>query len=247
MFGEYNKISSELYDFTKPIGESIGGDFEYYWNILRNLDGNVLEAGVGTGRLLIPYRRKGMKIDGVDISKEMLEICEDNCKKYNVDYELYHQDLVELNIDKKYGAIIMPTGSFCLINDRKDMKKVLKKFKNHLNKDGRIIIDIILPVDFVEYERKTKIYKLDDRTGIIHTYEALNIDWENQRTYSINRYEKWIDDKLVGEELSEFNINWYGQEEFTLILKEAGFKNIESEWNYGQDGERNTLTFQGFI
>ena len=246
MFGEYNKISSELYNFTKPIGKSIEGDLEYYYDKLKNVKGSILEAGIGTGRLLIPFAEKGLSVDGVDISKDMLDICKKKCEEYNIIADLYLQDLVKLNIDKSYDAIIMPTGSFCLINNREDIKKVLNNFLNHLNNDGFVLIDIILPVDFKENERSTSIYKLDENIGIIYRYEAISIDWVNQITYSINNYEKWENDKFVGSELSEFNISWYGCEEFTYILKEIGFKDISYTWDYDKDGNKSTITFQGY-
>jgi hypothetical protein len=49
MFNEYGKLSTMLYEHTKPIGYSINGDIEYYSEKLKNLSGRVLEAGVGTG------------------------------------------------------------------------------------------------------------------------------------------------------------------------------------------------------
>lgn len=247
MFGEYNKISSELYNHTKPIGKSLDGDIEYYYEKIKDIKGNILEAGVGTGRILIPYIEKGLKVDGVDISEDMINICKENCKKYNIECDLFVQNLIELNINKKYDAIIMPTGSFCLINNREDMKNVLKNFKEHLNKNGKIILDILFPVDFVENIRKTSIIKINEKTGIVYNYETLNIDWENQITHSINRYEKWVDDIFVGEELSEFNISWYGKKEFIYTLNEIGFKNISYQWDYGKDSNKSILTFEVYV
>lgn len=45
-------------------------------------------------------------------------------------------------------AIIIPTGSFCLIENREDSINALKCFYEHLNPGGRLIVDIMLPYDW---------------------------------------------------------------------------------------------------
>lgn len=239
---EYKKISSEVYEFTKPVGSSLSGDLEYYYQHIKDLDGYILEAGVGTGRLLIPYLQKGLKLDGVDLSKDMLNICKQNLKKHKLESNLYLQNLKDLKIDRKYQAIIMPTGSFCLITDLEQVFAVLKSFKSHLAPEGKLILDISFPSDFIEGE-KTYIYKTSEKENIILSVNNLYLDYNLQRRYSINRYEKWVDDKLIDSEIAEFNLNWYGIREFTYMLKEIGFKNIQYEENYGLKEDIGLVTF----
>lgn len=53
MLSYYSKLSSEVYDIDKYIGLSFG-DVEFYRERLASCKGNILEPGVGTGRILIP-------------------------------------------------------------------------------------------------------------------------------------------------------------------------------------------------
>ncbi|MCL2398022.1 MAG: class I SAM-dependent methyltransferase, partial [Defluviitaleaceae bacterium] len=69
-------------------GHSVGGDIEYYTKKLADVDGPVLEAGVGTGRMLISLLGNGLTVDGVDISPDMLAVCKANLKKHNRCYAL---------------------------------------------------------------------------------------------------------------------------------------------------------------
>lgn len=231
---EYKSISSIVYNFTKPVGTSIDGDLEYYFNLLRDVDGPILEAGVGTGRLLIPYAKRGLPIDGVDLSEDMLTICENNCIRAGIEVDLYHQNLIKLDIDKKYEAIIMPTGSFCLITNKREMFKMLRSFRNHLTETGELIIDLIYPIDFQTGET-TKLLELDNNLNIVYSSNNIKMDMLKQETHTINRYEKWIDGKLVDTEISKFNMKWYGIDEFVYILEEAGFTNIAYGYGYGND------------
>lgn len=36
MFKEYGELSTKLYEITKPVGYSMGGDIEYYYEKLKN-------------------------------------------------------------------------------------------------------------------------------------------------------------------------------------------------------------------
>ena len=243
---EYKKISSEMYEITKPVATSIGGDLEYYYELIKDTKGYILEAGVGTGRLLIPYIKKGLKVDGVDLSKDMLDICKANCQEHNVEAKLYLQNLKDLDIDNKYDAIIMPTGSFCLITDRDDMYNTLHSFKKHLNPNGQIILDLAFPIDFKK-EIYTDILKVNKNTNIVFTSNNIGMDIVEQKTYSINRYEKWVDNKLVDSEIARFDMNWYGIFEFTYILDDVGFKDIKYEWGYGDENNKSLVTFSARI
>lgn len=80
MLGYYNKLSSEVYDIDKYVGLSFG-DVEFYRDRLADCQGDILEPGVGTGRILIPLLEAGYHVEGFDVSDEMLELCRRNCEK----------------------------------------------------------------------------------------------------------------------------------------------------------------------
>ena len=88
MLSYYSKLSSEVYDIDKYVGLSFG-DVEFYSDRLASYTGNILEPGVGTGRILIPLLEKGLKVDGFDVSSEMLKVCRNNCVKRGLNPKLF--------------------------------------------------------------------------------------------------------------------------------------------------------------
>ena len=88
MLSYYSKLSSEVYDIDKYVGLSFG-DVEFYSARLASYTGNILEPGVGTGRILIPLLEKGLKVDGFDVSNEMLKVCRNNCEKRGLNPKLF--------------------------------------------------------------------------------------------------------------------------------------------------------------
>lgn len=244
MFKEYGELSTMLYEYTKPVGFSIDGDIEYYKEKLKNLSGRVLEAGVGTGRMLIPLIKQGITIDGVDISAEMLLQCKANMDKYNVTAELYEQDLTALSLPHKYDAIIMPAGSFCLL-PRERIQEVLALFHNHLNIGGKVIIDLEMPSHFKEGRADTSSFSITDDTGILLSVANGKIDWIAQKTSSVNKYELVEKGEVTKTEISNFKLYWYGISELEMRLTLAGFKDCVYETGYGNN-QSEIVTFIAF-
>jgi SAM-dependent methyltransferase len=250
MFGYYNKLSSEVYDMDKSIGRSFG-DIEFYSDRLASCKGNILESGIGTGRILIPLLERGLKVDGFDLSEEMLTICRKNCETRGLNPKLFQGKMESFSLDTAYEAIIVPTGTFLLLHRREDSIKALKNFYNHLSNKGRLIIDIFLQTDLEIGNVSTKRWKPENGDMITLESKIIEVDYINQFTISHNRYEKWSNGQLKQTEIEEFPLRWYGVEEFKMILEETGFEDIVISADY-KHGEYPTepnqmITFEATV
>ena len=243
MFKEYGELSTALYEATKPVGYSINGDIEYYLKELKGISSTILEAGVSTGRMLIPLVHNGLKVDGVDISPEMLERCRLNMENHGVSADLYEQDLTNMSLLNKYDVIIMPTGSFCLLPKEKAVG-VLTSFYEHLIYGGKIIIDLELPANFRKGEVSSYSKPLSGDTGILFTSFSEDIDWLAQKVKYIHKYELLRSGEVQKTEVSHFTLYWYGIAEFTMLLRSVGFTDIRYEIDYGIDEQSQLVTFK---
>ena len=242
MFVEYGELSTKFYELTKPIGTSVGGDIEYYYGQLKNVTGKILEAGVGTGRIMIPLMQKGLQLEGVDLSAHMLWQCKVNLTKEGLEAVLVQGDLTALNLPSKYEAIIMPTGSFCLLPKAR-VVETLNSFCNHLEKNGKLIIDIELPLWFTPNQVTTKHCLIDDKTGILFTATAQNMDWHKQKTSYIHRYDLVENGYVTKTEVSNFVLYWYGIDEFALLLEKCGYNKINYVIGYEKNPTASLVTF----
>ncbi|MGE7768764.1 class I SAM-dependent methyltransferase [Peribacillus sp. NPDC096540] len=248
MFSYYSKLCTELYDFTKPVGYSIDGDIEYYQERLKNCQGRILEAAVGSGRFIIPFLEAGYTVDGIDYSPEMLDSCRIRCEKRGLKPNLYEGNLQDFSLPSSYEAIIIPTGSFCLIENREDSLDALRCFYKHLVSGGRLIVDLELPHGWKTGETSTSTFPLPSGDGITMENKSIEIDWLNQITVSYSKYEKWRKGKLIETELQRFAMRWYGIEEFKLILESIGFSDITCSADYSYKKQpsnaRQIITFE---
>lgn len=145
-----------------------------------NKKDKIIDIGCGTGMhasLLNDYN-----IDGLDLNKEMLEIA-----KTRINGSLYQQNILDINIDKKYDVVM---SMFAVINHLKDineLEKCLINLKKILKPNGKIIIDLHNPqdsgkkIDSFNHMKRTMIWNYDKETKI----EKSNIIFEvNDKIYN---------------------------------------------------------------
>lgn len=239
---EYRTLSTMLYQLTKPVGYSIDGDIEYYEAHLKGVKGKILEAGVGTGRMLIPFLQKGFAIEGVDLSEKMLSQCRLNLDAANLSATLYQADLTELTLPETYEAILMPTGSFGLL-PREKVTKVLASFYAHLQTGGQFILDLEFPTHFVPNVTNVCSFELEPNRTLRLTSTSKEIDWLQQKTSSINQYELIEEGLVKTSEVADFILYWYGLQEFEYLLTQAGFTSIRYTRGYEGSGDDSLVTF----
>jgi len=190
MLSYYGRLSSEVYDLDKPVGRSFG-DIEFYEERLKSCEGPILEPATGTGRILIPLLEKGFDIEGFDSSQDMLRICRQNSQKRGLSPRLFEAKMESFSQAKKYKAIIVPTGSFLLLHKREDSLKALKNFYEHLCDGGRLIVDLLLPKDVMKDSVSTRMWECPNGDIITLENKVIEVDYVNQFTISLGRYEKW--------------------------------------------------------
>jgi SAM-dependent methyltransferase len=66
-----------------------------------------LDLACGTGRLLLPYLRDGLDVDGTDVSADMLALCREAAEREGLSPNLYAQPKHELELPRRYRTIFM--------------------------------------------------------------------------------------------------------------------------------------------
>ena len=127
----YNKIAQE---YDKEFGNDYS-DTPYVDKFLNYLEGKkVLDIGCGVGNLTKYIMDKGFNVEGIDLSKEMLNIAK---QKYN-DIKFYEMNMKEITLRKKYDGIMLAYSLFHLT--KKEVIEVLPKYYELLNSNGKILL-----------------------------------------------------------------------------------------------------------
>ncbi|SNX53281.1 class I SAM-dependent methyltransferase [Thermoanaerobacterium sp. RBIITD] len=117
-------------------------DFKSYLDKIGFKPQTLLDIACGTGALCICASKGGIIAEGLDISDEMLKKAGANAKENGVEINLYHRDMSNFNLYKKYDLV---TCTFDAINHMIDFQKWLSMFKcvkEHLNDGGLFMFDM---------------------------------------------------------------------------------------------------------
>ena len=223
--------------------ESETKDIEFYKNVAVENGGKVLELACGTGRLLVPIRRSGVDIEGLDISADMLSICRQKLEAENLTATLHKQDMLSFDTGQQYQTIIISGGSFQLIEEINDAMALLKRICDHLHPGGQFVVDICCPWDQIRLNQdgqwRIRRTARNEHQEELWCHECSYFDLEEQIQSVRNKYEFYQNDRLVNTFCGKMKLRWYGKHEFTLMLRQAGFNTVRTQAAtiIEQDGE----------
>ncbi len=103
-----------------------------------------LDVACGTGRLLIPYLRAGLDVDGCDVSADMVGLCREKAAREGLSPTLFVQAMHELDPARRYRTIFV-CGAFGLGSTRRQDLQALCRFHENLEPDGTLLVDIEVP------------------------------------------------------------------------------------------------------
>ncbi len=245
-FNRYGSIAAEIYDLDKPVGAL--PDTAFYLDRLCGVGGPVLEPACGSGRALIPLLQAGHDVAGFDPSEEMLDRCRARCAAGGFAPHLSRQRFDDFTYDHRFAAIVLPMGSFTLIDDVAVALSVLRRFSQHLLTGGRLIVDIPSLAYLAAREDDNRRWTASN--GDLLTLEGRRVgtDWIAQRAESLLRYQRCRDNRVLETQVEPMAQRYWGAEEFDLALRAAGFADlaVTGDYRLGRSpwsGAR-TLTFE---
>lgn len=200
-----------------------------------------LDAGCGAGRLLIPFLRAGLDVDGCDASADMIAVCRQKAAREGLSPNLFVQPLHALNLPRTYRTIFV-CGAFGLASGRRRDAEALTKFYEHLEPGGTLLIDIEVPyADASQWAYWLKGNRASlpesrepgggrrraaDGSEYSLATRVVDLDPLNQHVRLGIHAERWRDGALEAEEDRLLDICLYFKSELLLMLERAGFTDI---------------------
>jgi len=148
----------------------------------------VLDVGCGSGRYAVDLGKLGVKVTGVDLAKEMLDIAKRNTDLAKVTSNNYIQgSYLDIKLDSKFEAAIL-MGLFDYISNPIDIMKKLKKDTSQY-----ILASFPKPNGFLAWQRKIRYnirncqlfyYSYSDIENILHKAEISDFEiQDNHREF----------------------------------------------------------------
>jgi SAM-dependent methyltransferase len=141
---DVDSFVAESYDYVPHRrGRS---DVGFFVEEAKEAGGPVLELGCGTGRVLIPVARSGIRIVGLDSSTHMLRVCRQRLETEHVEVRsrvtLLRADMREFDLRDRFNLVTMPFRSFHHLLTVNDQLACLSSIREHLAACGLLILDV---------------------------------------------------------------------------------------------------------
>jgi SAM-dependent methyltransferase len=218
-----------------------GPEIEYFRSLIERYGQPALDVGCGTGRLLLPYVRAGLDVDGCDISPDMLALCREQAEREGLTMRLYAQAMHELDLPRTYRTVYI-CGSFGLGGNRGWDQETLRRIYHALEPGGVLAFDHYLPYRGTAHWR---YWTKEGRAALPEEWPAsgqrrqasdgaeyelrtrlLDLDPLEQRLTLQMRAAMWRDGQFVAEEERSLQSNLYFKLEILLMLEQAGFRDL---------------------
>jgi SAM-dependent methyltransferase len=220
-----------------------------------------LDLACGTGRLLIPYLKAGLDVDGCDISSEMLALCRERAEHEGLAPNLYVQAMHELDLPRRYATIYI-CGGFGLGGNRDHDAEALRRIYEHLEPGGQFIVDNEVPfndADSWRYWSKDVRVQLpepfeevrgrrtaSDGTELELRSRTVELDPLSQRVTMEILATAYRDGEVVEQGTHVLKMTVYFTNEVVLLLEAAGFTEIELRGDYADQEPTSDTRFVVF-
>jgi SAM-dependent methyltransferase len=228
----YAGVVAEAYDVWLPPDRDYG-DVDVYRRAVEQGNGPALELGCGNGRLLLRYVAAGLEVEGVDASRDMLNVCADHARARGLHVTLHHADWTDLALGRRYATLYNPAGSLALVVDDDAVDAALQCWRAHLAPSGRLYVSMGTPPpsdNDAQYEwriRRSGTRPSDGRTFMVH--EALRTDLDAQVQHVLNKHELWdANGELEQTFIRRHALRWWTQEQLEDLFRAHDFHDVAS-------------------
>jgi|SRR3989344_5698675 len=184
----------------------------------------ILNLGCGTGMHEIELTKIGYIIDGLDLSSDMIKIAQSR-NIPNTTFDV--GDMSSFKLEKKFDACVSMFAAFGYLLDNNQIESSLKSIREHLNRDGIVIIEVWNGLGVVNIKPSSRIKEFT-RDGI---------DVHRQSFPIMRAFDQCVDIKFnvklsqKGNMLDSYEemhkMRFFFPQEFKYYLEKCGFEMLE--------------------
>ncbi len=235
----------DTYDLIAPFYDAehahFSEDLDMYQNFAESSGGSILELACGSGRVLLPLAEAGYDVVGVDTSEPMLAIARQRIQEteHAVRCELIQQDMVTMQLGRKFRMAFIALGSFAHIVTRKTQQQALANIRAHLSTGGFFVLDISnadarYMEDLGGHVLHQGTWKHDDSTILTHFVSPASSPAQHLLELT-HFYDQHTQGGNVTRTTVTTHLYLFDRSEMELLLAQAGFvvKDVYGDYDLG--------------
>jgi SAM-dependent methyltransferase len=229
-------VTAKYYDGAYSAKQDLV-DLPFYLELAEQIGGPILEVACGTGRVLLSIARKGIEIHGVDNSRPMLKILEDNLAREPHEVRervrLHEGDMRDFRLVARYPLVIIPFRPMQHMHTVEDQVSALTTAAAHLNDTGLLAFDVFYPkFEMITARMGEEVPEMEwtpssDPTTVVRRYfRKESVDKINQIFSFTFFYRTFRADQLILEETEAFKLSYFTYPHLRALFLLAGLEPV---------------------
>lgn len=197
-------------------------------------DDTILDLCCGQGRHALEITKRGLKVEGLDRSRYLIQKAKASAKKENLNIKFKEGDARKLPFPPDSFEVVMMLGnSFGYFETVRDDLRILKEIFRVLKPWGRLLLDVT-DGDYIREKFQARSWEWIDKKLFVCRERSLSADRKRliSREVVTNVTKGVIADQFYAERL-------YTRDDLLTFLKEAGFSDVVVHGEIGTDSVRN--------
>ncbi len=192
-----------------------------------NADIRVLDIACGTGRHVMELAQLGYKVDGSDISKEMINVAIRECKKKKLNIKFYNESFQTCGkIEGKYDVILSIFSAINYLINYENLSLAFKNISSLLDTNGFFIFDFWNGNAVIQNYSPIRVKRMTGNGKEIIRISKTTIDSIAQ-TAVINFHFILIENGIILKEFDEKHlVRYFFLQEMVDLLKANNFEII---------------------
>lgn len=208
-------------------------DLAFYLALARRTGSPVLEAGCGTGRLVLALAGAGYRVVGVEQLPAMLARAQAKVTaagpRVARRVRLVHADIRSLELDERFALAILAVNTLMHLAEAEEQEEALRRIFAHLSPGGVLALDLFPPhPDFVAPASGELVLEkvlVDPDTGdTVLKFVARQADYARQLLTTTFIYDRVDAAGGVERTAQTFPLRYLHRPEAERMLRAAGFQ-----------------------
>lgn len=204
-------------------------DVQFYRELARRLDGPLLDAMCGAGRVLLPLAEAGYRLTGVDLSQPMLDIARERlaAAELAAQVTLLQGDICSVELPaESFALAFVAVNSFMHLERVKDQLAALQTLRHALQRDGLLVLDLFNPnpAHLASEDNRLvleRIYRVDGRQ--VMKFVASESDMATQVSTMTYLFDELDETGRIARQMVQFRLRWLYRYELEHLLARGGF------------------------
>lgn len=223
----YSGLVAELYASLR----SVDPDPEPYARFIARSGEPALELGCGDGDPLLGLLERGLDVEGLDVSPEMLDRARLRAAARGLQPVLHCAAMESMELPRRFRSIFLAGATFCLLEDDEAALATLRRIADHLEPDGSALVPLFVPP--LPELGTTMEAQGDDGAVLRVTPVHSERDERGRVQITVLRYERYRRGRPEVVDRA-WRLHWYDPDDFAQLAANAGLR-VRSSRELGLD------------